>query len=87
MTPTEVTQAVGVPSRNPEYLELIGAALVRESGAAFDPRGTATMEYWTWTDYWIAVVFDENGIAVGKYLYEIGTQPSLLERLRKWVGM
>ena len=49
-----------------------------------------TIERWVWDDFWIWVVFDKDEKVVGFYLLKSSGpthSPSLLDRLRQFIGL
>jgi hypothetical protein len=97
MTREEVTQAIGMPQGNYGSRDLplgmiASTSVNREAGLSQADLGRrwteVILEVWTWDEYWIAVAFDFNGTAVGHYLYDCTyAPPSLLDRLRQFIGL
>jgi hypothetical protein len=104
MTPAEVETAVGVPSGI--YYAPFNCSsgplgkCIQEAGVPFKTaleRGTRLeSEQWCWQDYWIWVVYDDTGRAVGCYLLEgypwhrndpPPDRPGFFDRVRTWLGL
>jgi hypothetical protein len=87
MTKDEVIDTIGAPPGPfPKYDERPSLTLIRESGRNYGRPPSCVAVKWTWPTHQIVVVFDD-GIAVGQNLYEIDTPPSLLDRVRKFLGL
>jgi hypothetical protein len=99
MTKGEVEKAIGMPPgyyRSYPRVGIQDGNYVRQIGPMPDAAGRpisslpyyeGTVERWTWDDFWIWVAFGEDGKAVGFYLLEPHQPPTLLERVRKWLGL
>jgi hypothetical protein len=94
MTLGEVEKVIGAPpGLQHETLTQANPTLIHESGIPFinwqdgwPNSGEPTK--WVWKDFWIWVLFDDDGKAVGLYLFDSNGQPeSPLGRLRKLIGI
>jgi hypothetical protein len=44
-------------------------------------------DLWTWDDYWIEVLFDEQGKTLEYYLLKVTSPSTFFDRVQRWLGI
>jgi hypothetical protein len=89
MTVDEISDTIDMSTWDYDSLpsSWIELRCIREAGLPSDYLRHRIGSCWHRGDYLIWAVFDEDGKAVGLYLCNDRRQPSLLDRLRQFIGL